>query len=341
MQHILIAKQFLSQLSFLRLWNVLAVYSSYQVAKWIKKPIVWGRPFAMSIEPTTACNLGCTECPSGLKQFTRATGNVRLSELEKWLDELKEHLLYVNFYFQGEPLIHPNICNAIKLADERKIFTAISSNAHFITEDKAEALVKSGLKKIIISLDGVDQESYEKYRVHGDITKVFQGTRNLVEAKKRLKSAFPIISWQMVVFSTNEKDIPRAKELAKEYAVNEIKFKTAQFYEYENGHPLMPSNMKYSRYRKNADGSYRINNKLPNYCWRLWQSSVLTHDGHAVPCCFDKDASYPMGKLNGKSFGDIWKNQDYQGFRKKILKGRKEVDICANCSEGSKVWQNG
>lgn len=338
MQHLLMLKQFLLQLSLRRLVNLMGVYSSYQISKFLKKPLVWGRPFAMSIEPTTACNLGCTECPSGLKQFTRATGNLKIAELKKWLDELKQHLMYVNFYFQGEPLIHPNICEAIALADERKIFTAISSNAHFITAAKAEELIQSGLKRIVISIDGVSQESYEKYRIHGTLEKVLTGTKNLVEAKKRLKSHYPIISWQMVVFSSNEADIPTAKKMAKEYGVDEMKFKTAQFYDYKNGHPLMPENLKYSRYRKEADGTYRINNTLPNHCWRLWQSSVLTFDGNAVPCCFDKDASYPMGKLNGKSFKEIWTNKDYQGFRTKVLKGRKHVDICANCSEGSKVW---
>ena len=92
MQHLLMLKQFLLQLSLRRLVNLMGVYSSYQISKFLKKPLVWGRPFAMSIEPTTACNLGCTECPSGLKQFTRATGNLKIAELKKWLDELKQHV---------------------------------------------------------------------------------------------------------------------------------------------------------------------------------------------------------------------------------------------------------
>ncbi len=318
--------------------NVALVYTSYHISRFRRKPIVWGKPFAMSVEPTTACNLGCTECPSGLKQFTRQTGNLRLDDFKKWLPQLRGHLMYVNFYFQGEPLIHPNLTDAIALANQAKVFTAISSNAHFITPEKAEELVRCGLKKIIVSIDGITQESYEKYRVHGKLDKVLQGTHNLVAAKEKLGSAFPIISWQMVVFSTNEKQIPEAKKLAKQYGADEMKFKTAQFYDYKNGHPLMPKNLKYSRYRQKSDGSYTINNKLPNHCWRLWQSSVLTWDGHAVPCCFDKDATYQMGQLNGKTFDDIWKNENYQDFRTKVLKGRKNIDICANCSEGSKVW---
>ncbi|WP_223266581.1 radical SAM/SPASM domain-containing protein [Luteibaculum oceani] len=331
-------KHLLANLSLKRFVNLFRVYSSFQLSKILKRPIVWGKPFAFSIEPTTACNLGCTECPSGLKKFTRNTGNLKLEELEKWLPQIKKKAMYVNFYFQGEPLIHPNLAQAISMADNAGIFTSISSNAHFITPQKAEELIKAGLRKIIVSIDGITQESYEQYRVHGVLAKVLEGTKNLVEAKSRLKSSYPIISWQMVVFSSNEKQIPEAKKLAKEYGVDEIKFKTAQFYDYENGHPLMPNSERYSRYKKLDNGKFAINNKLPNFCWRLWQSSVLTWDGHVVPCCFDKDADYKMGKLNGVAFDKVWKNKPYQNFRSKVLKGRKHIDICANCSEGSKVW---
>lgn len=330
--------QFVKSLSIGRFLNLFLVYSSYHISKISGRAVVWGRPFALSIEPTTACNLGCTECPSGLKKFSRPTGNLKIEELNNWLPQLSKQLMYVNFYFQGEPLIHPQLASAIKKVDEAGVFTAISSNAHFLGEKKAEELVKNGLKKIIISIDGITQESYEKYRVHGDLDKVFEGTRNIIAAKKKLKSSYPIVTWQMVVFKTNENQIDEAKALAKQFGVNELTLKTAQFYEYKNGHELMPENLKYSRYRKLEDGTYKINNKLPNYCWRLWQSSVLTFDGSAVPCCFDKDADYKMGNLNNTDFKQIWNGKEYQNFRKKVLKGRRNIDICANCSEGSKVW---
>ena len=74
------------------------------------------------------------------------------------------------------------------------------------------------------------------------------------------------------------------------------------------------------------------------HCWRLWHAPVITWDGLVVPCCFDKDAKHRMGDLKNKPFKEIWKEPEYIDFRRKILKGRGEIDICANCSEGVKVW---
>ena len=84
-----------------------------------------GMPFSLSIEPTTACNLGCPECPSGLKQFTRPTGKLDLNLHKKMLDELKNTVFFINYYFQGEPFLHPNFLELIKEAKRNKIYTEI------------------------------------------------------------------------------------------------------------------------------------------------------------------------------------------------------------------------
>jgi radical SAM protein with 4Fe4S-binding SPASM domain len=57
-----------------------------------------------------------------------------------------------------------------------------------------------------------------------------------------------------------------------------------------------------------------------------------------VPCCFDKDATHQLGNIKHQSFKEIWNNENYRQFRKDISKGRKNIDICSNCSEGTKVW---
>jgi radical SAM protein with 4Fe4S-binding SPASM domain len=128
------------------------------------------------------------------------------------------------------------------------------------------------------------------------------------------------------------------KKLAHDLGVDEVVFKTAQVYDFENGNPLIPENIKYSRYKKNADGTYSIKNKLLNQCWRMWSSCVVTWDGVVVPCCFDKDAKHQLGDLKTQSFHELWESNKYQNFRRSVLKSRQEIDICKNCSEGTKVW---
>ncbi|NBV30791.1 MAG: radical SAM protein, partial [Chitinophagaceae bacterium] len=45
-----------------------------------------------------------------------------------------------------------------------------------------------------------------------------------------------------------------------------------------------------------------------------------------------------LGDLRNQSFESIWRSELYQSFRNKILQGRKNIDICSNCSEGTRVW---
>ncbi len=297
-----------------------------------------GFPISLSIEPTTTCNLRCPQCPSGLRSFTRPTGNLDPALAYRLIDENWQHLLYLQFYFQGEPFIHPKFLEMVSYAAKKKIFTATSTNAHFLSEDKARDVVASGLSRLIISLDGTTQDAYSRYRINGKLESVLSGTKRLVDWKKKLKSATPDLVFQFLVMRHNEHQMQAAKDLAKTIGVDRIWFKTTQVYDHQQGSDLIPENGKYSRYQTDKDGSYRIKNPFYNHCWKMWHSCVVTWDGKVIPCCFDKDASHPMGDLLQDSLQTIWHNQAYHEFRKKLLNARTEIEICRNCSEGTKIW---
>jgi len=326
------------KLNLSRVWNLILLRSSFVLGKYFKRPVVWGTPYAVSIEPTTACNLGCPECPSGLKQFTRDTG--RLSEIENknFLDQLGKNLFYINYYFQGEPFLNPNFLVFVQEANKRKIYTATSTNAHFINAKTAKEIVQSGLSRLIISIDGITQETYENYRIHGILHKVLEGTRAMVEAKKDAQSPTPHIIWQFLVTGKNEHEIDALLEMGDNFGVDEVRLKSIQVYDFENGNDLIPKNQKYSRYKRLPNGKYKMKAGMNNHCWRMWSSAVLTWDGIVVPCCFDKDAKHQLGRIEDSDFVNIWKSKKYKSLRKGILTARQEIDICKNCSEGSKVW---
>ncbi|MEZ5046200.1 MAG: radical SAM/SPASM domain-containing protein [Chitinophagaceae bacterium] len=322
-----------------RAWNASKIYSSYYFSKWFKKPIQWGMPFSISIEPTTSCNLRCPECPSGLRAFTRPTGMLKSDFFSKTIDEIYKDLFYLIFYFQGEPYLNPDFLDMVKYASDKKIYTATSTNAHYLNDENAKKTIESGLDRLIISIDGTTQEIYQQYRIGGKLDKVLEGAKNIIKWKKMLKAKKPYVIFQFLVVKPNEHQIEDVKALAKEIGVDAIRFKTAQIYDYENGNDLIPTIDKFSRYRKTRDGKYAIKNGLDNHCWKLWHACVITWDGLVVPCCFDKDASHRLGDLKKETMKSIWQNENYNRFRKQLFKGRKEIDICANCSEGTRVWE--
>jgi radical SAM protein with 4Fe4S-binding SPASM domain len=329
---------FLSKLNFLKIINGLLVYFTYQFSKIVGKNYHKGFPVSISIEPTTACNLGCPECPSGLKKFTRPIGNLKEDFFLKFLDQVSAKITYMNFYFQGEPFINSNFLEMVKTASKKRIYTSTSTNAHFITDEVAKKTILSGLDRLIISIDGTTQEVYENYRVNGKLNKVIEGTEKMVQWKKQLKSNTPYLIFQFLVVKPNEHQIEEIKILAKKIGVDEVKFKTAQVYNFKNGNNLIPDNSKYARYKLQNDGTYNIKNNLANNCWKMWHSCVVTWDGLVVPCCFDKDASQRLGDLKHLTFKQIWRGDKYSEFRQSLLKSRSEIEICKNCSEGTKVW---
>ncbi|HEX4849430.1 MAG TPA: radical SAM/SPASM domain-containing protein [Puia sp.] len=328
-----------TKLTWRRSWNAAKVLSSYYVSKWMKKPIQWGYPISVSFEPTTSCNLRCPECPSGLRSFTRPTGMLQKDSFTQMIDQISAELLYLIFYFQGEPYLNPEFLDMVKYASSRKIYTATSTNGHYLNDENAKKTVESGLDRLIISVDGTTQEVYQQYRVGGKLDKVIEGSKNIVKWKKALNSKTPYVFFQFLVVKPNEHQVEDVKRWAKEIGVDDVRFKTAQVYDFKNDpNQLIPTQSKYSRYKKNKSGEFEIKNSLSNHCWRLWHSPVITWDGLVVPCCFDKDAQHKLGDLKNSNFRDIWRNEEYVRFRNQILGGRRNIDICANCSEGTKVW---
>ncbi|MEO6316805.1 MAG: radical SAM/SPASM domain-containing protein [Chitinophagaceae bacterium] len=330
-----------SKLTPRRAWNAAKVLGSFYVSKWVGKPVQWGLPVSISIEPTTSCNLRCPECPSGLRAFTRPTGMLKKDFFSDTIDQLYKDLFYLVFYFQGEPYLNPQFLDMVEYASAKKIYTATSTNAHYLTDANAKRTIESGLDRLIISIDGTTQETYAQYRVGGQLNKVLEGAKNIVKWKRAMKSKTPFIIFQFLVVKHNEHQVEDVKQLAAEIGADDVWFKTAQVYDYENDpNQLIPTNSKYSRYRKNKQNQTEVKNTLQNHCWRLWHAPVITWDGLVVPCCFDKDAQHQLGDLKGRPFKEIWENGKYTAFRKKIMQSRKNIDICANCSEGTKVWSD-
>ena len=333
-------RNLIAKLTLGRLWNGAKVWSSYQLSKLLKRPIQWGMPVSISFEPTTSCNLRCPECPSGLRAFTRPTGMLQKDFFTQTIDDIYKELLYLVFYFQGEPFLNPGFLDMVKYASSRGIYTATSTNAHYLNDARAKATIESGLDRLIISIDGTTQDVYQSYRVGGKLEKVLEGARNIVKWKKDLKSRTPFVFFQFLVVKPNEHQIEDIKRLAKEIGVDQVRFKTAQVYDYDTDpNKLIPSIDKYSRYKKDTTGQMHIKSGLQNHCWRLWSANVITWDGLVVPCCFDKDAMHRLGNLKNQSFKETWHNDNYKQFRRELMTSRKNIDICANCSEGLKVWE--
>ena len=309
--------------------NLLINTSSYLYSIAGGKSSILGMPLALGIELTNNCNLYCPECLSGSGQMTRIKGYMNSALFEKLIRELSPYLFNVNLYFQGEPMLHPQFFSFIDKI--RVIRTVVSTNGHFLTENNAVKLINSGIYKLIVSMDSLDQEIYSTYRKGGNVEKVINGIKNVSRAIGKYNSdlRFEI---QVLVNRYNEHQIPAIRKFAGEVNAT-LRLKSMQIINKDMIYTWMPGNEKFRRYRETGD-KYIPKNSAVNRCHRLWINPVITWDGKVVPCCFDKDASHVLGDLNNKSFRDIWFGEENRLFRQQILTYRSTIDICKNCTTG-------
>jgi radical SAM protein with 4Fe4S-binding SPASM domain len=310
-------------------FNLLLAGYSFLKSSVAGRAMIYGMPLGIGTELTNNCNLQCPECASGSGQMQRERGFMDIELFKRVMSELQPYLYFINLYFQGEPTLHPLFPSFIRNSSNTK--TVISTNGHFLSVENAEKIARSGLNKLIISLDGIDQETYSAYRTNGSINTVLEGIKNIAEAKKKFNSSLKI-EIQFLVNKLNENQIPQIRQIAKKLR-SSLKLKSMQIINSENIVLWLPLNERFRRY-KTEDGKYVVKNSLQNRCARLWFNPVITWDGKVIPCCFDKDAKYIMGDLNQESFREIWNGQKYRVFRKMVLSDRSAVEICRNCTSG-------
>lgn len=317
--------------SWKRAGNALLVIVDYFLSRWTNRPIVAPAPIAISVEPTTVCNLKCPQCPTGAGTLQRSKGTMELSLFQSIIDQLSPATVIVNLYLQGEPLLYPAIGEFIRYANAKRLYTILSTNGQLLDGKMAKKLVDSGLSKIIISLDGVTEQSYAEYRVGGTLQKVLDGLDALQREKKSAGSNLPFVELQFIVFEHNQHEINQIKLIARDYAVDKLTIKTAQIINPQaNARPATQREL--TRYVTD-ELDLKMKGRCYRHCFKSWHSMVFTWDGAAAPCCYDKDLNHSQGSLKQASIDELWRGHTIQSFREKILTENEPFEMCTNCPE--------
>jgi len=278
------------------------------------------------IEPTNICNLKCPMCPSGNGSLSRKRGMMSLDMFKSIIDQVYTKIGILLLWNQGESFLNSGFYEMLAYAKSKHLFTIISTNASLDLD--VPRLAKLGIGKLIISMDGISAETYDRYRINGNYQKVLANLKALA-SQPALKDA---LVWQFIMMRHNEHEIPQVKELAKALGVDRVEYKTVQIYT-ESDMVFLPSKPKYSRYKLTGSG-FELKTEILNRCRRLWTQPVINQDGEFSICCYDKDLSIPIGNLAQNSFEELWFSSRMNRIRDQILKDRRSIPICTNCGEG-------
>ena len=295
----------------------------------------------MYLDPVSYCNLQCPFCPTGEKSSDRETAKASLDNFKHVMDHIGPYLFELKLYNWGEPLLNENVPAMISYAKKFHMVVTISSNLSIpITEERAEALVSSGLDFLICSIDGASQETYKKYRIGGDFLLIMKNIKLINKIKKEKNSKTPFLIWQFLVFKHNQHEIELAKKTANELNIsitfekpgiptNHIEGWSSTIPEYSSLLSYIKPPSIQSKSNVNYQNSKNNKNKKP--CTWLWSAIVLNPSNNVSPCCAIINQKDDFGKIN-VNIQDVWNNENYKNARQLFKKNPKPTNlICQNC----------
>jgi MoaA/NifB/PqqE/SkfB family radical SAM enzyme len=318
------------------------------------------RPFELTIDPTTLCQLSCPYCSTGAGTMQRSKGVLDVPTHARMLDELGDALFLVWYFSTGEPLLNKRLAEIVAATRGREIFSVVSTNLSLpLSDARIDELLGCGLGCISVSLDGATPESYARYRVGGDFELVTRNLRRLVERKRALALERPLIEWRFLVFRHNQHEIARARALAADWGVDLLEFfrgyapPGAAEHEVRLADPVDlapelsgPAVERAAQRRRTTLLRFvdpadcypppppRPDHGYGTKCDWLYFGSTLFPNGSVSPCCLSNEEPDDFGRLSdGAGFADVWNNDRYREARALWHDGRwSETQlVCARC----------
>ncbi len=317
-------------------------FANILLAEWElrrQKTTLLCRPYYYIIDACNVCNLRCPLCPTGNTTIARKQAMLSLEQYKELFDKIKEYALVVSLYNHGEPLLNPDVFSIIEHTHRNRVGTNISSNFNWPQPVEINDFIRSGLDYVTVSLDGVTQDSYQQYRVRGDVREVFDNLKRLLSAKKTLRSKTPFVEWQFIVFKHNEHEVEEARKLASELGVDLLRLISPgvppeDMHNLELQEKWMPRNPLY--WERNPKLVEDRGYVFDQPCFYLYRSMFIYPGGGVTPCCFAHDERQDFGNLYNNSVMEIWNNNAYRSARmlfSRSLPTEERIEtICDKCT---------
>jgi len=209
----------------LGLWRKLANYLWVEFLIGRGSARMWGgKPYWLTIDPTNFCQLHCPFCPTGANRGVRGKSSMSLEHFKKFLDLVGPCVIHMDMMNWGESLLNKSLPDMIAHAKRYGIEVRLDANFNDVSEETIEKLILSGLDVLSVSIDGISQETYGRYRVGGNLDRVLANLEALTRRRRELGRTTPHIIWQFLVFRHNEHEAGAVEAFAHARGVDQVSF---------------------------------------------------------------------------------------------------------------------
>jgi len=126
------------------------------------------------IEPTNQCNLNCSTCMRNV--WNEPMGKMSDTTFAHIIQGLSDFSPPPTIFFGGfgEPLYHPGIVSMVAQVKALSAPVELITNATLLTPDLSRELVRVGLDRLWVSIDGATPESYADIRLGAALPQVLE-----------------------------------------------------------------------------------------------------------------------------------------------------------------------
>ncbi|MBE9546684.1 MAG: heme b synthase [Proteobacteria bacterium] len=313
-------------------------------------------------EVTRSCNLSCVHCRAS-SEYGPYEGELTTDQCLRLIDDIVSFSKPVIILTGGEPLMREDIFEIASYGDKKGLRMVLATNGTLVTDEIAVKMLESGIKRVSVSIDGLDAESHDAFR---GVSGAFEGAMSGIAAMKKAGMEFQINTTITRVNLDQIKEIlslvvglgaaahhifllvptGRGKEMAdQEISPQDYEETLNWFYEESLHCPIQlkatcaPHYFRiFHRRRKEKPAESRGERDSLNAMTRGCMGGVsfcfISHTGQAQPCGY---LEIDCGQLKEKGFEEIWNGSAVFNDLRDLSKyegkcGRCEfIKVCGGC----------
>jgi MoaA/NifB/PqqE/SkfB family radical SAM enzyme len=300
-------------------------------------------PTFVQIEITNICNLDCPMCVRNFIELERS--HMQIERYRQVIDRL-QGVKTVTLTGYGEPLLHPDILEAIRYGRQKGLEMQVTSNGLLLGKKvSAQQLVDSGLDAIAFSIESVTEDG----GVGHDSLKALERIKELLEVRHASGSKGPLITVQSLMMKGKEEELYQVVHWAAKSGVDRVNIarfdlNTLQDVERPNREEEAVIFKELDKLRKQygiridcfqdqfftgwKGKLYRYGKHFMGFdsgCVRLLDFLYINLEGIVRPCCALVDV--PMGNLLEQDLKSIWGSEKFAKFRMNFEK----TPWCSKC----------
>ena len=284
-------------------------------------------PLLIDIELTNACNFNCLFCFTGTKAQKRPTGFMSRKLYEKIIDEIAPYKIPLRFIRWGEPTLHKNFFEFLKIAKEKDLMCHLTTNGSLLSEDRIMEVLKLKIDSVKFSFQGVDEKTYGEMRYGQSFNKLLE----IVKLFSSLRGDLPYPYLHAATTVTYE--TPEMQQSFQDQLKSYCDFVTVghtKLSHISSEQTLLPEKAK-----KMLDNLKSVESieKIYKKCNEVYDKLNINWDGTVTACCADYDNYMLVGDLTETSLRDIWENSEELKRYRSLLSAYKfaELPLCKDC----------